>query len=107
MKIYFYGPVQGMIRINNLILTDPRKDSVSVASTIRARGCSGCKRLNAAQTIPDNYPCTGVYDLGMSWPHYLHRRGGRPIHVGEGAPCQLLNISTIEISDKLCRGRWK
>ncbi|MEK9143354.1 MAG: hypothetical protein AAB481_01860 [Patescibacteria group bacterium] len=99
-EIHFYGPVQGMVRINDAI---PRGDSEAreLAALIKKQGCAGCPRLNASQ-IPNkssSFPCDGVGWINPTTA-ILFEHQGHPVHVSGSEPCQLIR-GTITVPDGL------
>jgi hypothetical protein len=96
----FYGPVQGMIRIDNFKPAG-YGESTRLADVIRTQGCSGCSRLDAQQTPdqPNSYPCEGVHWIGLD-SAYLEEHQGHAVHHGGNVNCQLLNI-TIQVPSEL------
>lgn len=99
-EIHFYGPVQGMVRINDAI---PRGDSEAreLAPLIKKQGCAGCPRLNAIRTrnVSLDYPCPGVGAIN-STTAILYKYQGHPVHVSRSEPCQLIR-GTITVPDVL------
>ena len=98
--IRLYGPVQGMVRIDNA-----RPAGCSEARTlselIKRQGCAGCPRLNARRTTKTSYsyPCRGVGWIGLV-DAYLYEHQGHAVHATGSEKCQLIG-KTMNVPENL------
>jgi hypothetical protein len=86
----FYGPVQGMVRIDNA-KPSGYSQSIALAKVIKQKGCAGCPRLNSG--------CQGVGWIGLE-SAYLSEHQGHPVHASGSEKCQLVG-KKIEVPENL------
>lgn len=100
--LLFYGPVQGMVRTDNLVPVGYSESRI-LADKVKATGCVGCLRLNATQTseTSSSYPCEGVGWI-ETVDGYLYQHQGHAVRATDLERCRLIG-QRIEVSENLVK----